>query len=268
MAVDSTPASASSAVRWGPLWGARPEDWALSEDQQVPTYEDALGEVGLEPGARVLDVGTGAGSFLRVVSERGAEPVGIDASEALVELARRRLPGADIRVGDMEDLPFGDDEFDLVAGFNSFFFANDMVAALREAGRVARPGAPVIVGVWGRHDRCQLEAMKEIARPYFPPRPPDAPADPDLATPGVLEAIVVQAGLAPETELDSSWAYRYADEEELARALIAPGGLAVLAGPEREAEVRAAIVDGLAAYRRADGSYRLENEFHTLIARA
>ena len=30
-----------SAERWGPLWGARPDDWAYSEEQQVPTYEAA-----------------------------------------------------------------------------------------------------------------------------------------------------------------------------------------------------------------------------------
>jgi len=49
----------------------------------------------------------------------------------------------------MEDLPWEDDTFDLVTGFNSFFFATDMIAALREAGRVARPGAPVVIQVWG-----------------------------------------------------------------------------------------------------------------------
>jgi hypothetical protein len=45
-------------------------------------------------------------------------------------------------------------------------------------------------------------------------------------------------------------------------------GLAVLAGPEREGELREAIVDGLASYRSADGSYRLSNEHRFLIARA
>jgi ubiquinone/menaquinone biosynthesis C-methylase UbiE len=39
----------------------------------------------------------------------------------------------------MEQLPWGDDRFDLVTGFNSFF-ANDIVAALREASRVAKAG--------------------------------------------------------------------------------------------------------------------------------
>src|SRR5436309_9410400 len=85
--------SPGSANRWGPLWGARPDDWALSEDQQLPTYEAALERIGLEPGWRVLDVGCGAGAFLRLVAERGCVPHGIDASEALIAFASSRFAG-------------------------------------------------------------------------------------------------------------------------------------------------------------------------------
>src|SRR5688572_25666857 len=142
-----------SAARWGPLWGARPDDWAYSEEQQVPTYEAALERVQLDPGQLVLDIGCGAGVFLGLVAERGAKPIGLDASEALIAAARARVPNADLSVGDMEALPYEDDSFDLVTGFNSFFFATDIVAALREAGRVAEPGAPVVIQVWGPQDR-------------------------------------------------------------------------------------------------------------------
>jgi SAM-dependent methyltransferase len=263
-----TAAKPGSASRWGPLWGARPDDWATSEDQQIPTYEEALRHVGLEEGQHVLDIGCGVGAFLRLVAERGDKPFGMDASEALIELARKRLPEADLRVGEMEDLPYDDDSFDLVTGFNSFFFANDMVAALREAGRVAKLGAPVVIQVWGAHERCDLEAMKMVARPFLPPRPPDAPPDPDLSQPGALEALATEAGLTPERSFDTTWALEYLDEETLGRALLAPAGLATLAGPEREEEVKAAIVEGLAPFRAADGSYRLSNEYHYLIARA
>lgn len=257
-----------SASRWGPLWGARPADWALNEDLQVPTYEAALERVALESGQRVLDIGCGAGAFLRLAAARGAQPHGIDASEALIAFTRTRLPEADLRVGEMEDLPWEDDTFDLVTGFNSFFFANDMVGALRQAGRVARPGAPVVIQVWGAHDRCDLEAMKQLARPFLPPRPPDAPPDPDLSRPGALEALATQAGLSPESEFDAAWTSEYPDEDTLGRAMVAVAGLAVLAGPEREHELKTAIVDGLAPYRGADGSYRFSNEYHYLIARA
>jgi SAM-dependent methyltransferase len=266
----TTPSSAvtGSASRWGPLWGARPADWALSEDRQLPTYEAALERTGVEPGWRVLDIGCGVGAFLRLVAERGGEPHGVDASEGLIAFARARLPDADLRVGEMEDLPWEDDTFDLVTGFNSFFFANDMVTALREAGRVAKPGARVVIQVWGAHESCDLEAMKQLARPFLPPRPPDAPPDPDLSQSGALEALAAQAGLTPEDEFDGTWALEYPDAETLGRALIAVAGLAVLAGPEREQELKTAIVDGLAPYRRTDGSYQLSNEYHYLIARA
>ncbi len=257
-----------SASRWGSLWGARPVDWALSEDRQVPTYEAALRRVGFEPGRRVLDIGCGVGAFLRLVAERGGEAHGIDASEGLVAFARTRLPDAELCVGEMEDLPWDDDGFDLVTGFNAFFFANDMVAALREAGRVAKPSAPVVIQVWGAYERCDLEAMKQIARPFLPPRPADAPPDPDLSRPGALEALATQAGLTPESEFDTTWALEYPDAETLGRAMVAVAGLAILAGPEREHELKTAIVDGLAPYRGADGSYRLSNEYHYLIARA
>jgi SAM-dependent methyltransferase len=261
-------APAGSAERWGPLWGARPADWALSEDQQTPTYEAALARVDLKPGHAVLDIGCGVGAFLRLIRQRGARAFGIDASEALIKLARERLPDADLRVGDMEALPYQDDSFDFVSGFNSFFFANDIVAAVREAGRVARPGAPVLIQVWGTHKRNDLEVMKEIARPYFPPRPADAPPEPDYSKPGVLEDIATRAGVTPEQVFDVTWAFEFADEEIMTRALAAPAGLAVLVGPEREPEFKRALIDGLSPYRHADGRYRLSNEYHYLIARA
>jgi SAM-dependent methyltransferase len=257
-----------SASRWGPLFGARPADWALSEDRQQPAYEAALEHTGLEPGWRVLDVGCGVGAFLRLVAERGGDPHGIDASDALIEFARERLPGADLRVGEMEELPWDDHTFDLVTGFNSFFFADDMVGALCEAGRVTRPGAPIVIQVWGAHEQCDLEAMKQFARPFLPQRPPDAPPDPDFSQPGALQALATQAGLTPETEFDAAWVLEYPDAETLGRALVAVAGLALLAGPEREQELKTAIVEGLDSYRTPKGSYRLSNEFHYLIAHA
>jgi hypothetical protein len=139
---------------------------------------------------------------------------------------------------------------------------------LREAGRVAKPGAPVVIQVWGPHEQNDLEAMKEIVRPFMPPRPADAPPEPDYAKPGVLEEIASQAGLEPESAFDTTWALEYPDEDTLRRALVAPAGVAVLVGPDREAEVKNAISAGLARHRTPDGSYRLNNTFHYLIARA
>jgi SAM-dependent methyltransferase len=256
-----------SAGRWGPLWGSAPEDWAATEDQQRPTYEEAIRRVGIEPGSSVLEVGCGSGVFLRLAAERGARVAGLDASRALLEIARERVPDADLREGDMQDLPWEDDLFDLVAGFNSFFFAADMVEALREAGRVARPGAAVVIQVWGRPERCDLDAAKPAMRRFLPAPPADAPPPPELWRPGVLEEIASAAGLVPEAAFDTSWAYEYDDDAALLRGMLAAGGIGVTAGAQR-AELEAGLLEALAPYRTASGGYRLENEWHFLVTRA
>jgi SAM-dependent methyltransferase len=255
-----------SAERWGPLWGSRAADWARSEEMQAPAYEEAIRRVGLSAGDRVLDVGCGAGVFLALCAERGAEPVGIDASEELLELAHARVPNANLHRGDMQFLPFDDDQFDLVTGFTSFFFAADMVAALREAGRVARTGSPVVIQVWGDPDHNDLEAMKVIARPYISGPTRTAPAP--FWRPGVLEGMASDAGLNPREVFDVSFSYEYVDEATLGSLLLAPAGLATLVGPEHEDEIRAQIVEAMAPFRGSDGVYRLNNELHHLIAEA
>lgn len=255
--------STGSAEQWGPLWGARAQDWAATEDRQLPTYEEAIRRVGLGAGQRVLDIGCGSGAFLRAAADRGARAFGPDASEGLIEIARGRVPEADVRVGDMQFLPYDDDSFDVVTGFNSFFFAADMTAALREAGRVAKPGAAVLIQVWGRPERCDLDAMKRALVALLPEVPPQ----PKLWEDGALERAAMAAGLEPESTFETSWAYEYADEEDLVRGMLGAGGSAAAITFAGEEAVRTAIVDALALYRTASGGYRLENEWRYLIAR-
>lgn len=257
----------TKAERWGRLWGSRADDWALTEEQQLPTYEAALDRLAIGAGDRVLEVGCGSGVFLRVAADRGAVVTGVDSSERLVELARRRVPEAELAIGDLQALPFGDNSFDVVAGFNAFFFAADLVAALREAGRVARPGGSVVIQVWGRHGTCDLDAIKPIVRPYFPGYDPNDPPPPDLAAPGALEGLAVAAGLEPVETFDVSWAYVYDDEDALTRGLLSAGGVGDAAAT-REGEVRRELIDVLEPFRTGAGGYRLENTWHFLIARA
>jgi SAM-dependent methyltransferase len=217
--------------------------WAVNEEQQLPTYDAALRRVDLAPGDRVLDVGCGTGVFLRLCADRGAVVAGLDVSAAMVEAARARVPEADLRVGDVQALPYADEAFDLVTGFASFFYADDVVAALREAARVARPGAAVVVQVFGRPERCDLEAIKP-ARGRWRPE--------------IVEELLPQAGLSVGEAFDVTWAYEYADDAALVRAMRAAGAVA-LDGP--------AILRALAGCRRGDGSYRVANEWRVVVAR-
>jgi hypothetical protein len=84
----------------------------------------------------------------------------------------------------------------------------------------------------------------------------------------VLEDIAIQTGLTPEQAFDTTWPVRYHDEDTLRRALVAPAGIALLVGPDHEEQVKDEIAKGLERYRTEDGGYRLQNEYHFLIARA
>jgi ubiquinone/menaquinone biosynthesis C-methylase UbiE len=100
-------------------------------------------------GAVVLDVGTGPGVLLTELAKRRPDLrlVGVDLSDDMVSAANRNLaPYADrasARVADVTDLPFADDEFDLVVSSISLHHWDEPEAAVGELDRVVRPGGQV-----------------------------------------------------------------------------------------------------------------------------
>ncbi|HEU5362701.1 MAG TPA: methyltransferase domain-containing protein [Gaiellaceae bacterium] len=98
-----------------------------------------LEALALGPGDSLLEVGSGGGLLLRDAVATGARAVGIDHSADMVALATERAPGAEIRLGRAEALPFADLSFTAIAMSIVFFFLPDPLGVLRECRRVARP---------------------------------------------------------------------------------------------------------------------------------
>jgi SAM-dependent methyltransferase len=153
----------------------RPEDASLVEAQY--STEDALEarrsiytnvegpdarEVAFEAIAegtprRVLEVGGGPGELAeRIGRELDAEVVMVDSSARMVELARAR--GVDARVGDVQELPFPDGEFDCAVAAWMLYHVPDLDRGLSELRRVLRPGGRLIAVTNGR------EHMQELRR--------------------------------------------------------------------------------------------------------
>lgn len=260
--------TAGSAEVQGRLWGTRARDFAAFEPRMAPLYRAALDDVELGEGMRLLDVGCGAGMVVRLAVERGARAAGLDAAAPLIEIARERVPDADLRVGEMEALPHGDDAFDVVTGFNAFQFAADPAHALREAGRVARPGAPVVVATWGRPEQCEAGGYVRAVGGLLPPPPPGAPGPFALSAPGALEELAARGGLRPGTRREVACAWTFAGDEDLLRGLRSTGFAVRAAAEAGEDAVGEAILGAAAPYRASDGGYRLENVFTYLIAHA
>ncbi|GAA3681708.1 class I SAM-dependent methyltransferase [Nocardioides ginsengisoli] len=108
-----------------------------------------LGLAGDVSGRRVLDAGCGSGPLMAALRDRGAAVTGVDASAAMVELARARLgPDADLRVADLADpLPFADADFDDVVASLVLHYLQDWAGPLAELRRVLRPGGRLMVSV-------------------------------------------------------------------------------------------------------------------------
>ncbi len=114
---------------------------------------------------RLLDIGTGTGRMLQVIGARADSMLGIDASRAMLALARTRLaeqPGlrhAAVRLGDMYRLELPDGYFDAVLVQMVLHYATEPAKVLAEAVRVLSPGGTLIVVDLARHERNLLASQ-------------------------------------------------------------------------------------------------------------
>ena len=243
------------------VWGERARDWAeLLEKAERPwlgpAYELVLERLEVGPGTDLLDVGCGSGRFCVLASARGARVSGIDATPELLAIARERNPDADLRLGDMQFLPWDDGAFDVVTGFNSFFYAADIVAALREAARVGRH---VALTAFGRPERCESTPVLEYLGPLLPRHAveDDGPE---------LEALLPQAGLRTIEAGYLEIPEEYADLDTLLRAWLSIGPVRLAVRNAGEDAVREVLTKAFAPLRTSSGGYRIEDEYRYVIA--
>src|SRR5688572_32671589 len=165
-----------SAAVQSTLWGPRADDWAdVQEVMTAALYESVLDALNVRVRMSVLDIGCGAGLFCRMAADRGAVVSGVDATAMLLGIARRRVPLAELRQADMEELPFPDDSFHVVTAFNVLPFAESPLEALREAKRVARPNAAVVMAVTAAPEQVQTSGYLTALGALLPVKPAVAP---------------------------------------------------------------------------------------------
>lgn len=264
----SAPISAAAEAQRG-LWGGDPEGWAeFAEAHNGPLFEAVLDATRVGDGTRVLDVGCGSGLTLLMAAERGAIPAGIDVTEALLAIARRRLPQADLRVADMESLPHPDGSFDVVLGVNSFQFAGDPARALREAARVCGRGGRVAASLFAAPERSESTAVHHALAALSPPEQEGDHAPYALSEPGNLEAAMEAAGLRVEANGEVPLPWGYAGMDDAVRGLMSSAGAARAmrsAGPER---VREVLIDAMRRFEDpVTGAVTMNNTFRWVVSR-
>ncbi len=137
-----------------------PEQAETYEERFVPAlfanWVDAVLEAaGVRAGQDLLDVACGTG----IVTRHAADAVGptghatgLDLNPGMLSVAGRVRPDVTWRQGDAAALPFDDDSFDVVTCQAGVMFFPDVAAALREMGRVTRPGGTVAVQAFGSRE--------------------------------------------------------------------------------------------------------------------
>ena len=140
----------------------RLDDWITDRIARKPTGERAraiygaedvhdfarrpiLDALALQRGDRLLDIGCGGGLLLRDAMAMDADATGLDHSAEMVELARRRAPGATVVEGSADNLPFADGMFTAVSMSVVFFFVEDPIRVLQESRRVLAPGGRLAI---------------------------------------------------------------------------------------------------------------------------
>jgi SAM-dependent methyltransferase len=207
-----------------------------------------ISAAGVRDGQRALDVGCGPGPLTQALADvLGAHNVAaIDPSEAFVEACRARVPGADVRIGAGEQLPFETESFDVVLAQLVVQMMEDREAGVREMARVARPGGTVAASVWDANAMPLLEGFWDAALEVAPERAGtiDDGRRVGYERPEPLAAVFRDAGLTDVSsgELSVSADYRSFDElwEPFAAGVGQSGALFSSLDRDRQAKVTAA----------------------------
>jgi len=124
---------------WARTYDALPNPLILVEEPAVREILDRC-----SPGP-ALDAACGTGRWTEELVRRGHSVIGVDETAQMLELARSKVPGADLRVGRLESLPIEDASIDLAICALSLAHCPDLAPPVRELARVLRPGGRLVV---------------------------------------------------------------------------------------------------------------------------
>ena len=152
-------------------------DFTRIAESMRDSGEQLVEKLGITKGLKVLDLGCGDGTTALPAAKRGAEVLGIDIAQNLVEAGNKRakeqgLTNCRFQEGDATNLhDLKDDTFDVVVSIFGAMFAPKPFDVAKEMVRVARPGGRIIMGNWIPGDPTLVAQILRISSSYSPPPP-------------------------------------------------------------------------------------------------
>ncbi|HEX4035440.1 MAG TPA: class I SAM-dependent methyltransferase [Solirubrobacteraceae bacterium] len=139
--------------------------------------EALVGELGIMPGLKVLDLGCGDGTTALPEARLGADVLGVDISSNLVAAGNERVAAEGLtnirfQEGDASALDgLANDSFDLVVSVFGAMFAPRPFDVAKEMTRVTRSGGRIVMGNWIPGDATLVSQLLKISASYSPPPP-------------------------------------------------------------------------------------------------
>ena len=254
-----------TAVQNGALWGARAQEWSdLQEPNHTPLWRAMLEAANVRPGMHVLDVACGGGNLAGLARQLGAKVTGLDASEALCNVAASRVDGTFV-AGEMEELPFVDGSFDVALIANGLQYAADRLQAARELKRVLKPQGVAVVGMWSESDKCEMDAVFATIR-RVAPAPPGTAQPLDLSQRQTLLDLLRQAGFTIVTDGEVATPFEYENREAYWVAQRSAGVMEGAARRVGEDVLKAALLEAAKPFTRSDGRVVFQNMMRYVVA--
>jgi SAM-dependent methyltransferase len=245
------------AAGWELVAGRYELLWSRITGQAIDALLDAAR---VEPGMRVLDVGTGPGDAAGRAAARGAAATGVDVASAMVEIAARRHPAATFVQASVTELPFAGDSFDAAVGNIVIQHVGEPERAARELARVLVPGGRVALSTWDVPDRSPFFAalLGAVADAEIPP-PSEIPPGPSFfqfADQAAFGELLLGAGFV-DVEIETvsfEFPVRSADEliTALAEGTVRTGALLRAADVAQRRRILECLDARLAPWRRGD----------------
>lgn len=244
----------------GQSWGARARDWATyQESLSLNSILEVLSHTKVGRGTKVLDIGCGSGLAVQESVKRGADGAGVDASEALLAIARERVPQGHFVRSPMDELPFEDETFDVGTSFNGLQFGGEQ--AFPEAVRVLKSGGTLAMSFWT--DFGDFEEYFTILQSYSRP---GAKLPAKYKKPGVAEEKFAELGLKGIERVVTAVEVEYEDGESAYRGLVSAGPAVMAIDYAGEVEVRIALEEYLKKFtNRESGRVRLGGTFSNVF---
>lgn len=251
----------------GQLWSVAPDFWTYHfEPWFSPMYRHVLSTLNLNEDHSVLDAGCGSGLFTTMAAKTGAKLIGIDAAPGLLEVARRRNPGINFLEEDLEAMPFADNSFDVVAGFNSFQYAGSFESALVEAKRVLKSGGRLVLAIWAKPALSDATNILKAIGTLLPPLPPDHPGPFALSEDGKIEGTLEKNGIKLHSRTVVACPFNYASLEDGVKSFMGTGPAAAAINHTKDKKlVEDTIAKALKEFNTADGLHFLQNHFLVFV---